>query len=120
MIRRPPRSTLFPYTTLFRSSGGGGGGAADQEFTIAMITHEAPGDTFWDKIRNGAEAAAANHNITLNYSQDPDAGAQATLIQNQVSSEVDGLAVTMPNPDAIGPAAQRSEERRVGKEGRSR
>src|SRR2546429_1751556 len=32
MIRRPPRSTLFPYTTLFRSTpdlgrGGSGGGA---------------------------------------------------------------------------------------------
>src|SRR3712207_7348553 len=30
MIRRPPRSTLFPYTTLFRSHGGlplQGGGA---------------------------------------------------------------------------------------------
>src|SRR2546427_8754525 len=25
MIRRPPRSTLFPYTTLFRSSPSGGG-----------------------------------------------------------------------------------------------
>src|SRR3712207_7115368 len=25
MIRLPPRSTLFPYTTLFRSAGGGGG-----------------------------------------------------------------------------------------------
>src|SRR6266540_20566 len=24
MIRRPPRSTLFPYTTLFRSAGGHG------------------------------------------------------------------------------------------------
>src|SRR3712207_739254 len=24
MIRRPPRSTLFPYTTLFRSMGKGG------------------------------------------------------------------------------------------------
>src|SRR5258708_24357548 len=24
MIRRPPRSTLFPYTTLFRSSDSGG------------------------------------------------------------------------------------------------
>src|SRR2546428_1501644 len=24
MIRRPPRSTLFPYTTLFRSLGGSG------------------------------------------------------------------------------------------------
>src|SRR2546430_10338932 len=26
MIRRPPRSTLFPYTTLFRSGLGGGRG----------------------------------------------------------------------------------------------
>src|SRR2546422_1818955 len=25
MIRRPPRSTLFPYTTLFRSGSGGAG-----------------------------------------------------------------------------------------------
>src|SRR3712207_6931339 len=29
MIRRPPRSTLFPYTTLFRS--GRGGSRAEQE-----------------------------------------------------------------------------------------
>src|SRR5258706_1292574 len=30
MIRRPPRSTLFPYTTLFRSlSAGDAGGAPD-------------------------------------------------------------------------------------------
>ena len=27
MIRRPPRSTLFPYTTLFRSAGFESGGA---------------------------------------------------------------------------------------------
>src|SRR3989442_4807545 len=27
MIRRPPRSTLFPYTTLFRSFAAGGGAA---------------------------------------------------------------------------------------------
>src|SRR3712207_7225930 len=27
MIRRPPRSTLFPYTTLFRSRNGGRRGA---------------------------------------------------------------------------------------------
>ena len=26
MIRRPPRSTLFPYTTLFRSDRGSGAG----------------------------------------------------------------------------------------------
>jgi simple sugar transport system substrate-binding protein len=92
------------------SSGGAqsGSDATGKSYTIAMVTHEAPGDTFWDKIRNGAEAAAKNHNITLKYSNDPDAGQQATLIQNAVSSKVDGLATTMPNPDAIGPAAQKA------------
>src|SRR2546430_13973066 len=36
MIRRPPRSTLFPYTTLFRSSAGHGLG-----FDIAEIAYHA-------------------------------------------------------------------------------
>src|SRR2546427_7379065 len=31
MIRRPPRSTLFPYTTLFRSLGQHGAGGQGQE-----------------------------------------------------------------------------------------
>src|SRR6185436_19960600 len=30
-IRRPPRSTLFPYTTLFRSQAQEGGGAGRRE-----------------------------------------------------------------------------------------
>src|SRR2546427_6982793 len=30
MIRRPPRSTLFPYTTLFRSHMRGAGGSVKQ------------------------------------------------------------------------------------------
>src|SRR2546427_1521954 len=34
MIRRPPRSTLFPYTTLFRSVGGGPG-LIDMEYQAA-------------------------------------------------------------------------------------
>ena len=39
-----------------------------------MITHETPGDTFWDKIKAGAEQAADNYGIDLKYSNDPDAG----------------------------------------------
>src|SRR3954463_15213134 len=31
MIRRPPRSTLFPYTTLFRSRPGNRGGGDDRQ-----------------------------------------------------------------------------------------
>src|SRR3712207_6968659 len=32
MIRRPPRSTLFPYTTLFRSVAGAGAAGSDRGF----------------------------------------------------------------------------------------
>src|SRR2546430_3699093 len=40
MIRRPPRSTLFPYTTLFRSRGGFGRFAhAGQAVRTAPATH---------------------------------------------------------------------------------
>jgi simple sugar transport system substrate-binding protein len=91
-----------------RPADGGGGGAAveDTGLTIAMVTHEAPGDTFWDKIRAGAEAAAERHGVTLRYSNDNEASGQATLIQNAVDSGVDGLAVTLSFPDAVRGAVQ--------------
>jgi simple sugar transport system substrate-binding protein len=85
---------------------GAGGGDEQQDITIAMITHEAPGDTFWDKIRAGAEEAAANTGVTLQYSNDPAAPNEATLVQNAIDSQVDGIAVTLAYPDAVGPAAQ--------------
>src|SRR5690349_21924214 len=44
MIRRPPRSTLFPYTTLFRSAGGLAGDAADARPEDAEVHNEIFGD----------------------------------------------------------------------------
>src|SRR5260221_7154019 len=49
MIRRPPRSTLFPYTTLFRSpmvahTLAAFAGTARVHHTLVVI---APGDDFW-------------------------------------------------------------------------
>ncbi len=90
--------------------GGGGGGGGGEDYTIAMITHEAPGDAFWDKIRSGANAAADNLGITLNYSNAPAAGEQATLVQNAIDSQVDGIAVTLAYPDQVGPAAQKAAD----------
>ena len=75
-----------------------------------MVTHEAPGSTFWDRIRAGAEQAAKQHGIDLKYSNDPDSGKQATLIQNAIDSKVDGIAVTLANPDAVGPALQKATQ----------
>src|SRR2546422_4253332 len=37
MIRRPPRSTLFPYTTLFRSDTGGGSGSLARVGTAVRL-----------------------------------------------------------------------------------
>src|SRR5256885_6426320 len=40
MIRRPPRSTLFPYTTLFRSRGGPGTGSGRQRLRSVRDTSQ--------------------------------------------------------------------------------
>jgi simple sugar transport system substrate-binding protein len=69
--------------------------------TVALVTHQAPGDTFWDTVRKGAEAAAAKDNIKLIYSADPNAGNQANLVQTAIDQKVDGIAVTLAKPDAM-------------------
>ncbi|MEW1718281.1 sugar ABC transporter substrate-binding protein [Streptomyces sp. NPDC093109] len=77
------------------------GKASTPRMTIAMVTHAPPGDTFWDTIRKGAEAAAAKDNVKLIYSGDPIAGNQANLIQNAIDQKVDGIAITLAKPDAM-------------------
>src|SRR2546426_8152789 len=45
MIRRPPRSTLFPYTTLFRSAAHGdptGSGLRDPAYPVASSVRSRP------------------------------------------------------------------------------
>src|SRR3989442_2843085 len=42
MIRRPPRSTLFPYTTLFRSVTLDADGAAQQQLPSARVLRISP------------------------------------------------------------------------------
>ena len=86
------------------ATGSNAGQASTPTMTVAMITHQAPGDTFWDIIRKGAEAAAAKSNVKFQYSNDPDATKQAQLIQAAIDSKVDGIAVTDPNTGALGAA----------------
>ena len=69
--------------------------------TVAMITHETPGDTFWDLVRKGAEDAAARYDVTLKYYSDPAAAQQAELVQNAIDQKVDGIALTLAKPAAM-------------------
>src|SRR5258708_30112719 len=43
MIRRPPRSTLFPYTTLFRSLSPQSGNATERSAPAGVSQSRAPG-----------------------------------------------------------------------------
>ena len=86
-------------------SGGAAGGsdaASDLEpLKVALVTHAAPGDTFWDTIRAGAETAAERNNVELLYSSDPDGARQAQLVQQAVDQDVDGIVVTLAKSDAM-------------------
>ncbi|MFI6698014.1 sugar ABC transporter substrate-binding protein [Streptomyces sp. NPDC050509] len=77
------------------------GKATTARMKIAMVTHAPPGDTFWDIVRKGAQAAAAKDNVELVYSSDEKAADQANLIQNAIDQKVDGIAVTAAKPEAM-------------------
>lgn len=77
------------------------GQATTPRLKIAMVTHAPTGDTFWDMVQKGAQAAAAKDNVELRYAGDVDAGKQALLLQNAIDSKVDGIAVTLARPEAM-------------------
>lgn len=83
------------------SAGGAGQVASTARMKVALITHAPAGDTFWDTVRKGAEEAAAKDNVELLYTNDPEAGRQAQLVQQAVDQKVDGIAVTLATPDAL-------------------
>jgi simple sugar transport system substrate-binding protein len=84
-----------------------------QHATVALITHQAPGDTFWDLVRRGAEAAAAKDDLDLQYSHDPDAAAQANLVRSAVNGKVAGIAVTLADPAVMAPAVRSAVAARI-------
>src|SRR2546430_17080012 len=93
MIRPPPRSTLFPYTTLFRSTGPPLG-RSDSTALPANDGRPAP--------RRG-----------------PDAGSLCPRVREAEGLPAKREVLDLAVADRVEPLL-RSEERRVGKEGRSR
>jgi simple sugar transport system substrate-binding protein len=83
--------------TAAEESGSGGG----SDLTFAVVTHGASGDAFWDVVKQGAEDAGDELGVTVDYQSDGDPEAQAQLIDAAVEQDVDGLVVSMANPDAL-------------------
>ena len=82
-------------------SSSGGGSGAGSDFRVDVITHASPGDSFWDVVKAGAEQAAEDTGVKMQYSNDPDPGKQSTLIDNAVAAGTDGLVISMANPPAL-------------------
>mgnify|MGYP001285144945 CR=1 FL=1 len=92
------------------SGSGDNGGSSDVR--IAMVTH-GDGGSFWSVAKRGAEDAAAAEGVELDYQEsNNDPQQQAQLIETAVSAGVDGIAVSVPNPDAIRDALQKAADGR--------
>jgi len=91
------------------ASGGGTGTAANSpRMTFAMVSHAPEGDAFFDVIKKGAQEAADKDNIEFKYSSSGEVPVQSTFIQNAIDSKVDGIAVSLPDPDALAPVIQKA------------
>lgn len=77
------------------------GKAGTGRIKIALITHGARGDAFWELVRKGAQAAAAKDDIDLTYASDSEAAAQASLVRDAIRDGVDGIALTLAKPEAM-------------------
>src|SRR2546429_8269942 len=106
MIRRPPRSTLFPYTTLFRSRRG----HVPLFGSVQKTRHETAGPQ--DSLKcTGAEEMRGH----VRYRLVRGPLRPAILATNTDSS----ASMRSDTPESRFPLSIRSEERRVGKECRS-
>src|SRR3712207_9118181 len=104
MIRRPPRSTLFPYTTLFRS-------LADDDAAKGFVLDGFP--------RNLSQASSLEQ-LLAERGEDIDAVVELQVPEDELVRRLLGRGRTDDTEEVIRRRQERSEERRVGKECRSR
>src|SRR5688572_31425142 len=82
MIRRPPRSTLFPYTTLFRSTAAAQPGGCFPAAPCVTIT---PGDSVYDRNLNPKPDTVVSVYITYCSSRPPCPDRKSTRLNSSHS-----------------------------------
>src|SRR2546422_8430855 len=127
MIRRPPRSTLFPYTTLFRSAGLGwpwrcllgfglgevGGERVELRLPVAAVPLDPAGRLF----HGAGDQPAAAHPAMLGVSHEPRALEHAQVLVN--AGERDGEGARQLGDPRLAPreAGEDRAPRGVGERG---
>ncbi len=82
---------------------------AQAKMVIGMAVHANPAeDAFWGVVEKGAKDAAATYGITLKSGGSGDPAQQAQLVETYVADKVDGIIVSLANPDALKDAVKKA------------
>lgn len=79
-----------------------------RDFRFVVVSHGQASDPFWSVVKNGVDAAAMDLGVKVEYQapQTFDMVAMSQLIDAAVASDPDGLVVSIPDADALGPSIQ--------------
>ena len=77
---------------------------------IVVVAHGQANDPFWSVVKNGVEEAGKDTGVNVDYRSPEtfDMVAMAQLIDAAVNQEPDGLVVSIPDADALGPSIERA------------
>lgn len=86
--------------------------AEDGALSFILVTQGQANDTFWNVVKNGALAAGKEVGANVEYRSPEtfDMVAMGQLIDAAVNQKPDGIAVSIPDGDALGPSIQRARE----------
>jgi simple sugar transport system substrate-binding protein len=94
------------------STGGKPSGQAEAnrsgKVSIAVVTHGQSGDAFWTVVKNGAEQAGKDLDVKVSYQSSGDPQTQSQLIDAAVNQHVNGIVVSLANPDALKSSIQQA------------
>jgi simple sugar transport system substrate-binding protein len=79
------------------------------KLTFAVVTHGAAGDPFWSIVKNGATQAGKDLHVKVTYQGSGVPQTQAQYLDAAVNQHVNGLIVSMANPDALKASILRAE-----------
>lgn len=102
--------TLAMGATALGLSVGSAALAQDDQINIIAVTHGQASDPFWSIVKNGMTKAAEDSGVTVDYRAPEtfDMVAMAQLIDAAVNQQPDGIVISNPDPDALGPSIQRA------------
>jgi len=85
-------ATLLPLSTAV---------AQDEPLKLCLAVHSDLAGSFWNVVDRGAKDAAALYGVDLTAGGSLDPVEQARLVEDCVAKGVDGIVVSLANPDAL-------------------